>query len=192
MPTTWSPNDRVLHPTRPDWGVGVVTRVAAHAHGGVPAQRLTIRFDGAGLKTLSTALVNLKPADNPQPFSQQRSKASGPQEQPTLADLSALPQDITPPLDRPALTRALNWYRHTADGRALLDWAIARSALRDPLSVMDREHLRLARDTFFKRLDHIVLESARALARKDPAAFQSLTRSAPPAARSLLQRGSAR
>lgn len=47
----------------PEWGPGTVTRVQAAAHEGKPCQRLTIRFERAGLKTLSTAFAVLVPAD---------------------------------------------------------------------------------------------------------------------------------
>ncbi|MGE3107738.1 MAG: DUF3553 domain-containing protein [Phycisphaerales bacterium] len=63
-PTTqhWSYGDRVVHSAKPEWGHGVVTSASATTQDGVPCQRLTIRFDRAGIKVLSTAFAELKPA----------------------------------------------------------------------------------------------------------------------------------
>lgn len=54
--------DRVLHPGKPEWGVGTVASAAGAVHEGAQCQRLGIRFDRAGLKTISTAFVNLRRA----------------------------------------------------------------------------------------------------------------------------------
>jgi hypothetical protein len=54
--------DRVLHPRKPEWGVGTVASAAGAVHEGSPCQRLSIRFDRAGLKTITTAFVNLRRA----------------------------------------------------------------------------------------------------------------------------------
>lgn len=54
--------DRVLHPGKPEWGVGTVASAAGAVHEGSPCQRLSIRFDRAGLKTITTAFVSLRRA----------------------------------------------------------------------------------------------------------------------------------
>lgn len=54
--------DRVLHPAKPEWGVGTVASAAGAVHEGTTCQRLAIRFDRAGLKTITTAFVNLRRA----------------------------------------------------------------------------------------------------------------------------------
>jgi len=54
--------DRVLHPGKPEWGVGTVASAAGAVHEGGQCQRLGIRFDRAGLKTISTAFVSLRRA----------------------------------------------------------------------------------------------------------------------------------
>jgi hypothetical protein len=54
--------DRVLHPGKPEWGVGTVASAAGAVHEGAQCQRLGIRFDRAGLKTISTAFVSLRRA----------------------------------------------------------------------------------------------------------------------------------
>lgn len=54
--------DRVLHPGKPEWGVGTVANASGTVHEGAPCQRLAIRFDRAGLKTITTAFVSLRRA----------------------------------------------------------------------------------------------------------------------------------
>lgn len=66
MPTTtedrFQIGDRVLHPGKPEWGAGTVASAAGAVHEGAPCQRLSIRFDRAGLKTISTVFVSLRRA----------------------------------------------------------------------------------------------------------------------------------
>jgi hypothetical protein len=59
-PRTWSVGDTVRHATRPEWGHGKVSKAETTLHEGKPCQRLTINFDRAGLKTLSTAFADLE------------------------------------------------------------------------------------------------------------------------------------
>jgi len=55
--------DRVVHSRRPEWGPGTITRAESAFHDGKPVQRLHIRFSGAGLKVLNTAVAPLRHAD---------------------------------------------------------------------------------------------------------------------------------
>jgi hypothetical protein len=54
--------DRLIHPGKPEWGVGTVASASGTVHEGQPCQRLAIRFDRAGLKTISTAFVSFRRA----------------------------------------------------------------------------------------------------------------------------------
>ncbi len=54
--------DQVRHPTRPEWGVGTVTKVEMVKVDGRPAQRLSVRFAGQGVKVLNTGYVDLSRA----------------------------------------------------------------------------------------------------------------------------------
>lgn len=54
--------DTVVHAGKPEWGPGDVLSVEGATHEGKPVQRVTIRFARAGLKTLSTAFAELRPA----------------------------------------------------------------------------------------------------------------------------------
>lgn len=58
----WSYGDRVVHSGKPEWGVGLVTGASGTTHEGRPCQRVVVRFERAGVKTLSTAFAELKPA----------------------------------------------------------------------------------------------------------------------------------
>ncbi len=60
---TFAAGQRVLHTGKPEWGSGVITEAMKTTQDGKPCQRLTIRFDRAGLKTISTAFATLLPAD---------------------------------------------------------------------------------------------------------------------------------
>lgn len=58
--TTFKQGDRVTHRNRPEWGAGTVTLAEPATHNGAVCQRLTIRFDRAGAKVLSTGLAPLE------------------------------------------------------------------------------------------------------------------------------------
>ena len=63
MPTReWSFGDKVVHAQKPEWGVGLVTGASGTTHEGQPCQRVVVRFERAGVKTLSTAIADLRPA----------------------------------------------------------------------------------------------------------------------------------
>jgi hypothetical protein len=58
----WSYGDKVVHTGKPEWGIGLVTGASGAVHEGKPCQRVVVRFERAGVKTLSTAFAELKPA----------------------------------------------------------------------------------------------------------------------------------
>lgn len=60
----FSTGQRVLHTGKPEWGSGLITEAMKTTQDGKPCQRLTIRFDRAGLKTISTAFATLIPAED--------------------------------------------------------------------------------------------------------------------------------
>ncbi|MBY0311217.1 MAG: DUF3553 domain-containing protein [Phycisphaerales bacterium] len=64
----FSTGQRVLHTGKPEWGSGLITEAMKTTQDGKPCQRLTIRFDRAGLKTISTAFANLIPAEDAAPL----------------------------------------------------------------------------------------------------------------------------
>lgn len=58
----WSKGDRVVHGLRPEWGSGEVMLAEPLTHEGKSCQRLTVRFERAGTKTISTAFAELREA----------------------------------------------------------------------------------------------------------------------------------
>jgi hypothetical protein len=82
----WSFGDKVVHATKPEWGIGVVTGASDVVHEGTPCQRVVVRFERVGVKTLSTAFAELRPApapvltvaeEEPEPATAQAGAASG-------------------------------------------------------------------------------------------------------------------
>src|SRR5689334_4605995 len=73
----WKLGDRLVHAGRPEWGIGEVRAAEATTQDGVRCQRLTIRFDRAGVKTISTAFADLKTPEEvgtlPEPVAEEES-----------------------------------------------------------------------------------------------------------------------
>ncbi len=158
--------DRVRHDKRPEWGIGQVQRVENVHVAGKPAQRLVIRFSNAGQKTISSLGAVIRPM----PVEMPRLNGSANAEPGTLVDreggaetgwlgaiskekpegaMVELPHEATDPfLPREARFKAtLDLYRFQPTGRSLIDWAVARSGLEDPLSRFTRHEL----EQFFER-----------------------------------------
>jgi hypothetical protein len=204
----WSFGDKVGHSAKPEWGAGVVTAALGTQHEGKPCQSLTIRFDRAGVKTISTAFARLVHADRaggllvaePEP---ERPAMPGYSDAPeTLNDpstliprdpreiMTRLPDEATDPFATPLgrLAATLKLYRFAPTGGSILDWAAVQSGLADPLSRFNRHELErffegfaAARDGHLKKL---VLE----LRRSDPAGLRDAAAKAPPAALPALRR----
>lgn len=56
----FSPGDKVRHRSKPEWGVGTISKIEVVTLKGVRDQRLTIRFPNAGLKTLLAGVADLE------------------------------------------------------------------------------------------------------------------------------------
>lgn len=190
MPTSSAANhqigDRVQHPTKPEWGVGQVVSTQPATQDGRPCQRLQIRFDRAGLKTITTAFVELRPVAG-----DHASPNGLVEDEPDHAErLTQLPEPATDPFGTPAsrLRATLDLYRHTDDGPGLIGWATAITGLADPLARFSRHELeerfarwRVLRD---QQLAKVSLE-ARSL---DVPELQSIIAAAPSPARDALKR----
>ncbi len=218
MPPTsqqWSYGDRVVHPTKPEWGHGVVTAASSTTHDGKPCQRLTIRFDRAGVKVLSTAFAELKPvAAVPEPAvvaeparelaavergSTDTARGSAPSgggwlesiKPPSSSEaLLKLPDSTTDPFSTlgARLKATLNLYKYNDSGATLLDWAAAQTGLKDPLSVFSRHELEQVYRRFtFIRDDQLkkLMIDAR---RHDAGALLKAAREAPPAGQQAMRR----
>lgn len=205
--TQWSYGDKVVHAAKPEWGHGIITAAAATQHEGKPCQRVTVRFDRAGIKVLSTAIAELRtaaalPAEAPVAVSD----APSPVQTPPSGDgggwlgtvktasptesLLKLPPPTTDPFTTLAarLRATLSLYRFNDSGATLLDWAAAQTGLKDPLSVFSRHELEQAYRRFtFVRDEHLrkLMNDAR---RQDPSVLPLVSREAPPAGQQAMRR----
>lgn len=206
--TSFKFGDRVVHVSRPEWGAGVVIAAMSVTEGGQSFQRLTVRFEREGLKTLSTEHADLRPADEEPPPAAVASRAPaqdshGPSAAPAEAGwltrleagdvaeaMAQLPESTRDPFVTPAtrIKATLSLYRFSTQGAALLDWAAMQTGLKDPLSRFNRHELeqyfrRFAndRDQHLRRLVH---ESKR----QPSADVERLVAEAPSAAKDALRK----
>lgn len=204
--TQWSYGDRVVHAAKPEWGHGIITAAASTLHEGKPCQRVTVRFDRAGIKILSTAIAELRtvivqPAEAPVAVA----APPTPDDQPATTDggwlgsvktaspteaLLKMPPATTDPFTTLAarLRATLALFRFNDSGAALLDWAAAQTGMKDPLSVFSRHELEQAYRRFtFVRDEHLrkLMNDAR---RQDPSILSSVSREAPAAAQQAMRR----
>ncbi len=193
--------DRVVHTSRPEWGEGVVTAAAADTVEGMTCQRLTVRFDRAGLKTLSTALARLRPATamdatpaaangqaTPGQFEAKGWLDRAGAETPEVV-MARLPEAATDPFAtlEQRLAATLGLYRFTDQGAPLLDWAAAQTGLADPLSIFNRHQLEQYFARYATARDQHLRQLSEELRRKDPGAQERLLAAAPAGAKMALR-----
>lgn len=182
--TKWNKGDRVIHATKPEWGTGEILQAEGFTHEGKPCQRLTLRFDRAGLKTLSTAFAELKLASamatsvfafaSPSP-------ASAADEPNTLdlplvspseikAMMTKLPDAATDPFNslRSRLLATLTQYKFADTPGALLDWAAIQTGLKDPLTRFNRHELEQHFTQFRMVVDDHLKKLLRDIRRAEP------------------------
>ncbi len=195
----WSFGDKLVHAERPEWGVGVVTGAAKQVADGRPCQRLTIRFDRAGIKTLSTAHAKLRaPEDTPAMVAAQTGQAGTWLERLETTSpeeiMLAIPDEATDPFtplaDRIGATLTL--YRFDDSSGSLLDWASIQSGLADPLAAFNRHELEQLFGRFTVALDNHLRALTEEARRKIPGELPGLLASAPARARNALRRIDAR
>jgi hypothetical protein len=194
--------DRVVHPGKPEWGIGTVTAAANAADGGKPCQRLTIRFERAGLKTLSTAYAGLRAATaiDAAPAQQAEESPGAPDGPGWLAQLEGsrnieermaeLPEATRDPFCTLSqrLQATYDLYRFTRLGASLLDWASVQTGLRDPLSKFNRHELELFFDRYAAARDAHVVTLLREIKKSDPGALAKAIEQAPSGARNAIRR----
>lgn len=192
----WSFGDKVVHTGKPEWGTGLVTGTAKTIHEGKPCQRLTIRFDRAGLKTISTAIAELREAGS----AAVSAEAPGTPEEAAWANgvaggtpteiLTRLPAATTDPFSSMAdrLRATLDLYKFSDGGGSLLDWAAVQTGLMDPLSRFNRHEL----EEMFKRFsfarDEHLKKLLQEMRRREPAVLEQVIRQAAPRAQQVLRR----
>jgi hypothetical protein len=195
MSSNWSKGDSVVHAGRPEWGVGHVLSAETYMHEGKPCQRLSIRFERAGTKTISTAFADLRPAseiprlpelkeEEPDPLAQAAFGASVEQM------MTSLPERATDPFTslKSRLTATLDLYRFTESGGTLLDWAAIQTGLKDPLSRFNRHELEQWFAKFKIELDNHLRKLVRDIRRTEPATLDAVAATASPAAKAALRR----
>jgi hypothetical protein len=170
----WSLGDRIVHASKPEWGTGEVRTAESILQDGVRCQRLTVRFDRAGTKTLSTAFADLRPREGglepllePEPVND----PLGPQGINYQQRLLAIPEDATDPFRsrKARLQTTLTLYRFAPSGGSLLDWAASQTGLKDPLSKFSRHELEQCFDRFRAALDAHLKKLAFEMRKADPA-----------------------
>ncbi len=194
----WQSGDRVVHTARPEWGLGRVLSATSIRQEGKDAQRLTVRFERAGTKTLSTFIAQLAQADTVpvEVFTAATTDDEDPDPAEALdraalaARLAELPDATSDPF-RPLALRleaAVGLYRFESHGRSLLDWAAAQTGLADPLSTFTRHDLEEGFERFRTALKEHLAKLVFQAKRDEPAALSGLGAKATPAVRTMLTR----
>lgn len=191
--------DRVRHADKPEWGDGVVTEAVPGIQDGKPCQRVTVRFERAGVKTLSTAYARLRPAADDPVIQEALHLAStdwlgevgmkGAKEV-----MGRLPEEVTDPFAslESRLKATLGLFRFSAVGGPLIDWAAAQSGLKDPLSKFNRHELEEHYKRFEAARDQHLRKLLAEAQRADPGMISRLVAQAPPAARNAVRRADVR
>lgn len=189
----WKLGDRVYHAQRPEWGAGEVRSADTVLESGKRCQRLTIRFERAGVKTLSTAFAELRPASEMPVLDADAPPAildNGLGAAVTAEKMIALPEPAVDPFKsrRARLEYTLSLFRFTGGGASLVDWAAMQSGLSDPLSRFSRHELEQFFERFRQNLDAHARKLVGDLKREDPAAIGEVAQSAPAASQQALRR----
>ena len=170
----WKLGDRLVHAGRPEWGTGEVRSAESVVQDGQRCQRLTIRFDRAGVKTISTAFADLRTREEmpamPAADADNKPDPLGPPSENYEGLLAALPEDATDPFRsrKTRLQSTLTLYRFTANGASLLDWAASQTGLKDPLSRFSRHELERSFSRFRVELDAHLRKLAFEMRKADP------------------------
>jgi hypothetical protein len=190
----WKLGDRLVHGGCPEWGTGEVRSAESIVQDGVRCQRVTVRFDRAGVKTLSTAFADLRPRDGAPARLVEPEIAVhdplGPPSQNLEEQLLAIPDDAVDPFKsrKARLQSTLGLYRFTSGGASLLDWAASQTGLKDPLSKFSRHELERLFDRFRANLDAHLKKLTFEMRKADPAGLSEATAAAGPEARQALRR----
>jgi Protein of unknown function (DUF3553) len=189
----WKPGDKVRHAGRPEWGIGNIVSADGSMQDGNRCQRLTIRFDRAGSKTISTAFADIRDADE---FFTAVERAP---EDPLLAAhdeasvreaLAKVPDTATDPFLglKKRVSATLDLYRYGQTPGGLLDWAARQTGLKDPLSRFSRHELEQIHQRFVMNVDAHLRRLLKELRKVEPQAVLEVASSAGPAAKQALRR----
>lgn len=195
----WKMGDRVMHAGRPEWGVGEIRSAENLVKDGVKSQRLTIRFERAGVKTLATAFADLRPPGEVPLVPESGAAAGGEPGDNWLQVAEAgsmdivmtrVPEDASDPFRsrKSRLESTLTLYRFTGAGSSLLDWAAMQSGLKDPLSRFNRHELERFFELFHTALDAHLKRLVQELKKAEPQVLAEVTAAASPVAKQALRR----
>lgn len=192
-PREFAFGDRLIHAAKPEWGVGQVLTAQGVTHEGNACQRLQIRFERAGLKTISTGVADLRPASAadtpPEPSEAAEIDLSDPQ-----TAMSQLPESTRDPFAalECRLEATLKQYEYAPTGGSLLDWAAVQSGLADPLTRFSRHELESYFERFRHSLDQHLRELVRELRRTNPSGLAEVTARASGAGLDAVKRANTR
>jgi hypothetical protein len=186
-----------MHAGRPEWGIGEVRSAEATVQDGVHSQRLTIRFERAGVKTLASAFADLRNAEEMPALAEHPAEANGDSDWLKHAEaiapdelMTKVPEAASDPFRsrRGRLESTLALYRFSGSGSSLLDWAAGQSGLKDPLSRFNRHELERFFDRFRTNLDTHLKRLVFELKKEDPAALAEVAAAADPTGKQALRR----
>lgn len=211
----WSRGDVVIHARRPEWGEGVIEQASPTVHEGQAVQRLVVTFSNHGRITINTGIAPLVRKDSlatmsttsPSPrFPAGPNPSTDKNELPdpnkgwlakigqvkTGDEIYRLPDAMTDPFlsITKRLQATLDSYRFSTEPRALIDWAIAQTGLRDPLSKHSRPELEQAFPRYARDREIHLLDLVRTLKRQNRSDLlqECLRQTANAAARNALQK----
>lgn len=156
------------------------------------ADRLRIRFERAGLKTLAAPPASIRAADDaPTPGSPTPAdRFAGLTEADADALMASIPSAATDRFTRleDRLTLTLGLYRFTGDGAQLIDWAASQSGLADPLSRYTRHDLEALYQRFAANRDAHLKALAAEARSTPPREMARILDAAPKAGREMWSR----
>lgn len=186
----FSKGDAVIHAGRPEWGPGDVLSVEGASHEGKPCERLTIRFARAGLKTISTAFADLRPAAAAPAKPNLEQHVNLVERKDAEAALLALPEGATDPFlalqRRLAATIAL--YKDWDAPSGIIDWATRQTNAPDVLAIFTRHELEQHMERYRVALDNHLQKLIRECRKADAPATSAAIAKASPAFLKALRR----
>lgn len=192
--TQWSYGDRVVHTAKPEWGTGLITGVRQDRHNGQPCLSVTVRFERAGVKTLSTAFATLASAKDQSALQPDRHEdpflAAMQQQQDPAELLESIPENCSDPFQsvEQRIQETAKLYRFSGSGGPLLDWAVSQTGLDDPLTRFSRHELERHFERFAVERDRHLASLVVQLRRAKSQNLQRVLGSLPPEAQHVLQR----
>jgi hypothetical protein len=191
---TYKKGDRVRHPSRPEWGIGVVSKIEVVTRGSSTDLRVWVRFPSIGEKTLlasAAALEILHSRPSVTDFDVAKGGGwLGSISKQTANDLmTTLPGEATDPFAHPKrrLEVTIKLYRFDGTPARLVEWSIAQSGLDDPMARFNRQELEQLYKKWMLNLDAHLLKLLGEFRREKAVVDQSLL-NAPPLAVKAVRR----